>query len=523
MSSTATRHNTRQTICQRAALAEAAAHVADVAIGRAIIGAKAEAAGLPVGEYLAQRVDRWHAKRRARAVGLAYWPAVARGAPRIDATAYAVAEQVMAARDAASVWGTKMPDGSMARGGWDSAGHYGLSAQQVARMWYAAGCRDSGKFRLQVFHGEAARKGDSLPFARNDLRGLRGLGHRASNPAGLNLARKAVAALGRLSAPLRAAALKGGQQPDAHRCGAGHRVNATVRIRDLNWGEVARVQGLLAADQTGRVQAALSGVRRAAELLGCGANEPAVARALAPAYPALPLDLARRMALGETPAALSGDLLDRKEAHAWAAEGAPEGVAGWLCARLGVPSVRSVRVARWLAEVRRSGRWSAMERERAVRVPGEAEPRRYTALSVLDEVQDGDILTGRDSVDAVLQRSAQRLGEAWLTAASSDHRQLASRPAWAKHLPRQMRLLDTPAALAREGKDMAHCVGGYANAVERGQCYIIAISTRFGRSTVELSTTLGVSQHKGHGNSRPAARNQTLLRAWLARMTKERA
>lgn len=39
MSNTANRHNTRQTIGKRAALAEAAAHVADVAIGRAIIAA----------------------------------------------------------------------------------------------------------------------------------------------------------------------------------------------------------------------------------------------------------------------------------------------------------------------------------------------------------------------------------------------------------------------------------------------------------------------------------------------------
>ena len=53
----------------------------------------------------------------------------------------------------------------------------------------------------------------------------------------------------------------------------------------------------------------------------------------------------------------------------------------------------------------------------------------------------------------------------------------------------------TPAELAREGKEMDHCVGGYAGAVERGQCHILAIKTRQGRSTVELSPRLVVLQH----------------------------
>ena len=67
---------------------------------------------------------------------------------------------------------------------------------------------------------------------------------------------------------------------------------------------------------------------------------------------------------------------------------------------------------------------------------------------------------------------------------------------------------------------MRHCVGGYVGAVERGQCHIVAIATRQGRSTVELTPTLDIAQHRGVGNSQPTPRNEKLLRAWLARVKK---
>jgi PcfJ-like protein len=520
--------NHRFVVAERAAWAEASAHCTDVAAGRAAVAAKARVAGLTVGEYLGQRADRWFAKVRSRAVGLAYWPAVARGAPRIDATAFAVAEQVMAARDKAPLWGTREGE-TMNHGGWDSQGFYGLTARRVAAMWYVAGCRDGGKFRLQVFHGETVRKGDSLPFARNLLRGMRWLAA-ASNSRGLHLARKAVAALGRLSPELRAAALAGVvQRPDVRMSKPGYYpgsavsewVKTPVRVRDLNWPEVARVEGLLASGGE-RIRAALSSVRRAAGILGVEAMEAAVAVALLPGYPTVGIEIARRVVLGETLVQISGGVLTKAEAHAWACNGCPADVAAWLAAREGVPAHRSVRVVRWLAHCRKAGRWASIERVRIARTPGQDRVHQFTVLSVLDEVQDADIITGRDSAEDVLQRSAARLGDAWMSEQMADHRLLCDTPTWAATLPRGMRLLRTPAELAAEGRQMRHCVGGYRDAVSSGQCWIIAISTRHGRSTVELTAGMAVAQHRAENNGTPPQRNESLLRAWINRVTETR-
>ncbi len=516
MSENAKRFNTKASIVRSHWERDSLAHCEDYYRGREIIAARANAQGISVHEYLADRENRRRARARAETVGLAYWPAAFKGAHKVDLKAYVIAEKVMARRDSAPLWGARLEDGALARGGWDMMGHYGLSPAQVAKMWYAAGCRGSRKYEYQVVSGMIARKGDSFPFFKNYVRGRRWLDKVKS---GLSVSRKAVAALGRLSAPLRVAALKGVQP--THRLGedGAYRLIPT-RIRDLNWSAVAKAQKAIAAGGEGakKVKAALSGVRRAGEILGVESTAADVAKALVPTY-SLHLEAARRMALGESPVQLSGGLLDRKEAHKWCQSGAPHDVVAWLCTDLGVPHVRSARVARWLREVQRGGRWSAMTRERRIRVPG-GDERTFTALSILDEIQEEDVLRLGDSVDSVLERSAERLSDAWVEKAMRDHRLLAPRPAWASQLPRQMRLLCTPAMLAEEGKSLRHCVGGYVDAVARGECYIVAISTRQGRSTVELSPTLWVSQHRGVVNSQPPLRNNRLLSAWLARVKK---
>jgi len=229
--------------------------------------------------------------------------------------------------------------------------------------------------------------------------------------------------------------------------------------------------------------------------------------------------LARRLVLGESPARLSGGILSRKEAHEWCAAGAPP-INDWLADRLGVPRHRSVKVIRWLAHCRQSGRWAALERQREVCLPGGG-VRIWAVIDILDEIQDADIHTGKDSVDAVLRRAAQRKGEAWLEKAMQDHRILAPLPRWAQKLPKGVRILRTPSQLAREGREMSHCVGGYAQAVERGQCHILAISTRHGRSTVELAPNLDIVQHYGPRNGAPPQRNEALLRAFLARVNQQ--
>lgn len=471
------------------AIAEGLRDYEELQTGRRIIAARAEAQGLTVGEYLGRRAALARLHRRAESLGLAYWPALRQRG--VDPRAFVAAERVLSSQ-VGSLWGEILPDGTRSHGGWDSWGHYGVSPREVADAWFAAGCRDTGKFRLQIAAGIVARKGDTLPWLRAYVRGCRWLwGNRLM---GLPWSRQAMAALGKISPELRRAAI-GKFFAD------GGRPAETIRIRHLDWAEVARVQAILRGGSV-RARAAMAGMRRACELLGCQDDD--LAAALAPAYPALPLPLARRLALGASPAQLADGQLTKKEAHRWASAGAPD-VKTWLAEELDLPAHRSVRVLRWLEHCKKTGRWAAVERERTAHVPGEPHPRQYSLLDILDEIQDEDVLTGRDSVDAVLQRAAQRLGDAWMTAQMADHRILADLPKWAERLPRGVRILRTPAQLATEGREMHHCVGGYQSAVERGQCHILAVRTRQGRSTVGPEFVHGAGAFEAVAVVHPAA------------------
>lgn len=184
---------------------------------------------LTISQYLRKRA----LKQMANNIGLAYWPALVYG-PRIDPKAYLVAERILWAQTG-SLWGEKTPDG-MSHGGWDSDGYYGLSPWDVAAFWYAAGCRDSRKFRLQVATGIHAKKKESTNFFRAYARGKRWL---AANQIQLVCSRKATAALGRLSWYCRWAAIHG-VAPTDH----------PVRVRELNWAAVKTAQkGIRAAAQ----------------------------------------------------------------------------------------------------------------------------------------------------------------------------------------------------------------------------------------------------------------------------------
>ena len=250
MSENAKRYVNKKNAIETAQEVDAHLYAKSVREGRKIIAEKAEKANLSVGEYLAQRADRQRARAMAETAGLAYWPALASGSPRIDPAAYVVAERIMV-RGGGKLWGewNEEGEGEMARGGWDRWGCYGLSPNQVACMWYAAGCRDGGKFRLQVRTGEVARKGESIQEFIHYVRGLRWLKQSAPQ-VGLNLSRKAIITLGRLSTPLRAAALSGVQPiytigPD------GQWRLVVLRARHLNWEAVAVAQKATAPGDEG--------------------------------------------------------------------------------------------------------------------------------------------------------------------------------------------------------------------------------------------------------------------------------
>jgi len=456
------------------------------------------------------------AKWMAKSMGLAYWPALIMDdyAPDIDPVAYVAAENAMMASN--GLWSPA--DGT--RGGWDSKGHHGVSRYDVAGYWYAAGCRDTPKFRTQVRLRTTAKKGDSLPFLINYARGQKWLLAWSNN---YGVSRKAVAALGRLCPESRHAAMRG--VPD-------DRADHPIRVRDLNWAEVRRIQALR-VDPSPRAMALRAVAlppRPAAVVLGRAATKkmthpighPEVID-LCPSYPTVSPDVARRIVDGESPSAISGGVLTRKEAHAWLTLGGPasdadirRSVISFITRELPLKEFapRDPVVARWLVNVRQRGAWGSL-----TKIERHPDGRAMCRMDVLDEITPEDLDRGiTTGVERAFDNAAQRHSKI-----REDDAAVICRNPFGK-LPRWMAVLTTPAALAAEGKTLSHCVGGYADQVRKGQCLIVSIASSHGRSTAEIrhGQEWSVAQHKGKRNLDAPKRHQQLLRAFLARVNSRR-
>lgn len=210
---------------------------------------------------------------------------------------------------------------------------------------------------------------------------------------------------------------------------------------------------------------------------------------ICPAYPRAPRELQARIALGARPAdVLLG--LTAREAHEALSASATDPVA-WLLRDVSLTSrPRSVAVARWvLACLADPMRREALERARIGRVAGEEV--RGRATDRLDEIDPIDLVGGNATgVDVALDAAGRRAYARWEAEASTRHEALASPPPWWRPI-RCAQLLMSAADLAREGREMRHCVGTYAHHVRNksGVIVSIAIRARYGmhRATVYLS------------------------------------
>jgi hypothetical protein len=478
-----------------------------------------------------------HAKRRARvqaeSMGLAYWPSLIRDQYKVavDPAAFVAAERVLSRTHGR--YGETLPGGTISRGGWDSMGHYGLSPNRVARMWFSAGVKDTPKFRVQVATNTVARKGDTTPFVRNFARGSRWL---ESWPIQSGISRKAVAALGRLSPELRHAAVQNLPEPRYRRFDrpTGPTLELIpVRVRDLNWAEVQRVQALRfdPSPKAAALRALALPARPAAVVLGRDHArrmphpiQDRDVQDLCPSYPTLRLAIAKRIVSGESPASISGEVLSRKEAHRWLAQGGPDSdadvpasVCRFLTDHLPLEGhlPRDPAVAKWLAHVHQRGAWSSL-----TKVERHPDGRALRRLDVVDEIIQEDLDRG---ISTGVERAFERAGERLAKVDAGDHRLIGYNPFGT--LPKPMALLRSPAALASEGSALGHCVGGYSSQVSTGQCFIISIASRHGRSTAEIrpGSIWTVAQHRGLRNGAAPTRHEDLLNAWLNRLNKVRA
>jgi len=387
-------------------------------------------------------------------------------------------------------------------GGWDSYGKYGLCAKDVQDMWRAAGCRDGRKYRMQLGAGVAAKKGDSLTWFANYVRGLRWV---RKNARHLCLSRNAIAALGRLSWRCRWAALAE-VKPD----------NRPLRIRDLNWQAVRQMQDAVKHGND-RLAASFLGCRGMAEQLGRDCYvEREIVPLLCPSYPTIEMSKARLLARGMRPVDIAQGELTAAEAHAWLMSSGRD-LGEWYAGHHQLPRHRSIRVLKWLLALKRAKRWDTLTKTRTQFVGGQAV--NYTAMDVLDEIQPEDIHTGKDSVTDVLARASERGGKEYMERNRENFEVLAEIPAWCRKLPTFVRVLNTPAALVAEGEQQNHCVGTYVNVVRSKTSVVLAIQTRHGHTTAEIAYDGSVvRQHRSYKNRLPATRNDVWLTAFMNRL-----
>ena len=448
------------------------------------------------------------AKEKAKQIGLAYWPALVSD-HGVDPMAFVHAETVLS-----QDYGLY--------GGWNSTSQYsqyGVSPTDVAEMWQASGCRNSRKFRFQVAHRIIAKKSDTLPFLQKYQEGLAWV--KEHYPYLKNLPRKTIAVLGRVSEETR------------HLLASEVRKDqdfARIRVRDLDWSraqelEKFRIEG---SERSLLIRAALLPTKQALLLLGSqygrGPLHPVGrerVREVCPAYPNLQLEIAVRIAFGTSPVAISNHLLTRKEAHQWLLGGGPvsmdkgavyNSVIRFLVRDLDLRGFvpRDVEVARWLVHIHARGAWSAL-----VKVHRFPDGRTIRYLDLLDEIIVEDLDRGiTTGVERAFSRAKDRLAQV----DAKDCQTICSNPF--SQLPKWITLLNTPAALALEGQVMDHCVGAYTTQIQKGQCLILSVISRHGRSTVEVrgwDEGWWASQHYGYRNGAPPPRHQGLVEAWLRR------
>lgn len=183
---------------------------------------------------------------------------------------------------------------------------------------------------------------------------------------------------------------------------------------------------------------------------------------------------------------------------------------------------RSILTAKWFVNVCADpDKLDTLIRPRVERGP-RGETAAFRLLDRADEIDDQDLNEGVNTpVIRAFERAAERMIQDHVREYGDDP--LCDVPLWWHDVP-GVRLLRTARELAIEGRELDHCVAGYAPYVQRGDCYILAIQTEAGRSTAEIFTASGeleIRQHYGTRNSTPSEANKELLRDFLTRGLQE--
>lgn len=245
----------------------------------------------------------------------------------------------------------------------------------------------------------------------------------------------------------------------------------------------------------------------------------ALVRDFCPAYPQVAREVQARLVLGHKPEQILPGLTP-SEARKALTEGydgrsSNKTAAAWIIrdvllllvsANARPAAETSVPVARWLAaSLSDKQRKAALLTERVEHGPGGAEIH-GRLIDRIDEIRASDLPNGpKTSVRDAFTHAAARHYAQWEKDNENAEGRLIAPPSWWKPV-KYAKLLNSPAKLVREGRDMKHCVGTYTHEVRRGNSVIVSFCLNGERATAELSRDgKHVKQCKGVANKHPPA------------------
>ena len=242
---------------------------------------------------------------------------------------------------------------------------------------------------------------------------------------------------------------------------------------------------------------------------------------LYPEYPGLTSEQFVKMFIGQSPREISGNRLSKEQAHRWLTE--QPGVEAADVLNLSLPvgparRLRSAALVQWALRVQERGKWEQLTRVRATRGP-HFERLEFRFIDKIDEIQEEDLDRGVNTpVNRAFANAAKRVSAKWLEELGKDTTTISWLPEGWQIYRKCMKLLTTPSELMVEGEQMQHCVGGYADAVRRGDSYIFSIRVCGHRSTAELGRNGRVLQHRAENNGEPHTLCEKVLRKFVKKL-----
>lgn len=267
-----------------------------------------------------------------------------------------------------------------------------------------------------------------------------------------------------------------------------------ISAKKLDLEEAQRLEQMIArtrGDARKRILAAISQLSE--RLITSERIEPGP---LSLSFPEARREISALIALGQKPSDIYPGLTPR-EAHEYVASGTHLLPIEWLLNKHEIDIyTRSFPVARWLIAVKNDPRrYAAFTRVRNIKLPSGRTIRlslEYMSRSIRDEYLVNGTQTSVERVlDAIIKNEGDDIFEKYCYFESAEP------PKWWKPLP-YANILTSSTMLNREGKEMSHCVGGYARDVQEGNSAIVSFRKKDEETGKELRATAEINPKTGY-------------------------